>query len=75
MPEAAKLEWTRLAADLAHLGTLTGLDTGLMTAWCCCWARWQEAEKKLLEMGAVVRGTSGGAIISPYFSISQRCLK
>lgn len=71
----ALAEWHRIVDDLAAMKTLATLDTALVSAYCAMFARWQHAESKLLEMGDVVRGASGGALVNPYFGISQRCAR
>ena len=41
--DEARKEWQRLSKELAELGLLTGLDRGLLAAYCQAHALWVEA--------------------------------
>lgn len=49
-PEA-KHEWSRLSAELEHLGLLTIVDRGAFAAYCQSWALYVDAVKDLVDNG------------------------
>lgn len=77
----AKSEWADKAPMLQRLGLLTEADLDAFCLYCQTFARWKEAEKKLLQFGMVVKSNSnnGFPIVSPYLAISnkaqQQCTK
>lgn len=72
---AALDEWNRIIVELSAMETLAGADRALIVGYCECWGQWQAAVIELRKTGTVVRGTSGGAILSPFFTASLRLLK
>jgi P27 family predicted phage terminase small subunit len=73
--EEAKAEWHRIAASLNVIGLLTQVDRATMAAYCQCWARWVEAERKLAETPAILRMPSGYIQQSPWLSIANKQLE
>jgi P27 family predicted phage terminase small subunit len=71
----AKAEWKRLVHQLADLGILTTLDRAAMAAYCQCYGRWVEAEKKLGETPALLKMPSGYVQQNPWLSISTKQLE
>ena len=63
-----------MAPELFRLGLLTQLDRMALAAYCQCWARWQEAEDKVVECGAVITTQNGCEIQSPWVGIANRAL-
>jgi P27 family predicted phage terminase small subunit len=70
----AKREWEDKAPMLQRLGLLTEADLDAFCLYCQTFARWKDAEQKLLESGLVVPSNScnGFPIISPYLQISNK---
>jgi P27 family predicted phage terminase small subunit len=73
--DEARAEWTRLCAEMHDLGMLTKLDRIVLAAACACFARWAEAERQIAALGCVVRGTNGGAQLSPWLSVANKALE
>jgi P27 family predicted phage terminase small subunit len=81
----AREEWMRVGPGLAALGILSGIDRGLLTAYCMAWSRWKHAEEELQrlrdeavakgkngELAALVNSTKAGNIIqNPLVGISN----
>jgi P27 family predicted phage terminase small subunit len=75
----AREEWARVGPGLAALGILSGLDRGLLTAYCTAWSRWRHAEEELKkrevkggQLAALVDVTKAGNIIqNPLVGISN----
>lgn len=74
LSEVAKHEWRRVAVELSRLGLLTLVDRAALSAYCCVWARWVEAEDHLKKTGPVVRSPSGYPIQNPYLAIANAAL-
>jgi P27 family predicted phage terminase small subunit len=84
----ARNEWKRIAPELERLGLLTKVDRACLAAYCQAYGRWVETEYKLNELTDKVLETnndasnayllktqSGNIIISPLFSVANRCLE
>jgi P27 family predicted phage terminase small subunit len=52
--DEARKEWQRLAKELAELGLLTGIDRGLLAAYCQAHALWVEAVSSIECYGTMV---------------------
>lgn len=64
-----------MAQQLFDLDLLTDVDRAALAAYCQCWARWVEAEKKIRKEGMVTYTESGYPILSPWWTVSQASLK
>lgn len=51
---AALAEWNRLAPDLVRTRIVTVADVAILTAYCSAYARWMEADAKVVEYGLLV---------------------
>jgi P27 family predicted phage terminase small subunit len=71
----ARKTWTREGKALAAMRVLTAADRAAFAMFCTLWARHVEAETKILELGAVVRGATGGAVVSPWCHISSKTIE
>ena len=69
--EAGK-EWKRLAKELAELGLLTGLDRGLLAAYCQAHALWVEAVSSIERYGTMVKSPNGFPMQSPYVAVVNK---
>ena len=74
----ARAEWERLAPGLHVMGLLTEFDLMPLSAYCQAYARWLQAEKALLAMGAadmltgalMIKTAKGSPIQNP---LAHRC--
>jgi P27 family predicted phage terminase small subunit len=67
--EEARKEWKRLARELAELGLLTGLDRGMLAAYCQAHALWVEAVSSIERYGTMVKSPNGYPMQSPYVMV------
>lgn len=51
---AAKIEWRRVAKELAALGILSRIDRAALAAYCQCYAHWRAAELAIRANGVTV---------------------
>ena len=73
-PEACA-EWDRVAAVLQVQGIITQADRAALSAYCVAWARWVEAERKVKDMGPVVKAPRTGVPMqNPYLSIANNAM-
>jgi P27 family predicted phage terminase small subunit len=68
-------EWHRLVSELVRLGTLHRIDRVLLATFCQLWSRLVAAEKGISEHGLIIKGTTGAAQISPFYSVAIRTAK
>lgn len=64
----AREEWHRLARQMFELGTLTLLDRSVLMGYCLAYARLIEAQKKVAELGQVIKSPNGYPVKNPYLS-------
>jgi len=69
----AKKEWRRVSKELYKLGLLTIIDRVALEAYCQCYAKWKEAEKKA-EL-AVFQTDSGYVGPNPFINIALKYAK
>jgi P27 family predicted phage terminase small subunit len=70
--EEARKEWQRLARELADLGLLTGIDRGLLAAYCQAHALWVEAVSSIERYGTMVKSPNGYPMQSPYVAVANK---
>ena len=70
--DEARKEWQRLAKELAELGLLTGLDRGLLAAYCQAHALWVEAVSSIERYGTMVKSPNGYPMQSPYVAVANK---
>jgi P27 family predicted phage terminase small subunit len=70
--DVARKEWRRLARELAGLGLLTGLDRGLLAAYCQAHALWVEAVSSIQRYGTMVKSPNGFPMQSPYVAVANK---
>jgi P27 family predicted phage terminase small subunit len=70
--DEARKEWKRLAKELAELGLLTGLDRGLLAAYCQAHALWVEAVSSIARYGTMVKSPNGFPMQSPYVAVANK---
>ena len=71
----AKAEWQRIAASMNKIGLLTQVDRSTMAAYCQCYGRWVDAERRLAETPLILRMPSGYIQQSPWLTISNKQLE
>jgi P27 family predicted phage terminase small subunit len=70
--DEARKEWLRLSKELASLGLLTGLDRGMLAAYCQAHALWVEAVSSIERYGTMVKSPNGYPMQSPYVAVANR---
>jgi len=70
--DEARKEWKRLARELAGRGLLTGLDRGLLAAYCQAHALWVEAVSSIQRYGTMVKSPNGFPMQSPYVAVANK---
>jgi len=71
----ARAEWKRVARELHEKGVLTKMDRAVLAAYAQAYGRWREAEKKVNELGFVVKTAMGNLVQNPYLSIANRAMQ
>ena len=72
--DVGKQEWKRMARILHDLGLLTGLDRGMLTAYCKSFEQWVEAVRMTDRFGTVALTANRTPVQSPYVGIANRAL-
>jgi P27 family predicted phage terminase small subunit len=70
--DEARKEWQRLSQELAELGLLTGLDQGMLAAYCQAHALWVEAVASIERYGTMVKSPNGYPMQSPYVAVANK---
>jgi P27 family predicted phage terminase small subunit len=71
----ARKTWTRAGKALLALRVMTAADYATLSMFCTTWGRHVEAEGKILELGPIVKGAGGGAIVSPWCHVSTKAIE
>lgn len=71
----ARTEWRRVARALHGMGVLTVVDRAALAAYCQCYAKWVEAERKLKETPPLLKTPSGHVQPSPWVAIANKQLE
>jgi P27 family predicted phage terminase small subunit len=75
LSDAARAEWRRIVPELLAVGVLATVDRAALALYCVAYARWEDAEQKLIESGGeVVKTRSGYPIQNPYLSIANKAM-
>jgi P27 family predicted phage terminase small subunit len=69
--EEAKKEWERISIHLYHLKLLTQIDMAGLASYCQYYAKYLEAEKKLLIEGEMLTSKKGNDYINPRTYLSN----
>ena len=70
--EAARKEWMRLVRELAEVELLTGLDRGMLAAYCQAHALWVEAVSSIGRYGTMIKSPNGYPMQSPYVAVANK---
>jgi P27 family predicted phage terminase small subunit len=68
----ALAEWGRMAPRLQKSGLLSELDEKALALYCCSYADWVAASKKVEEFGTVIKGPKGFPMPSPYVRLVEK---
>jgi len=77
----AKVEWNRITPMLLRYHLITIIDMAALALYCQAYGRWQEAERKIVEMrekggdGLLIKAPSGYPIQNPYLAIANRAME
>ena len=72
---SAKTEWRRLARVLHAMGVVTEIDRAALAAYCQCYGRWVEAERRLKETPLLLKTPSGYIQQSPWLGVANKQLE
>ncbi|WP_232346024.1 phage terminase small subunit P27 family [Burkholderia pseudomallei] len=61
-----------IAEQLHAAGLLTVLDVTALGLYCEAFARWHDANEKVVKLGAVVKSAHGYPIPSPYLQVANQ---
>ena len=70
-PDAAK-HWPAVAKQLHDAGLLTAIDVTALGLYCEAFARWKDANARIVKYGTVVKSPNGYPIQSPYLAIANK---
>lgn len=71
----ARVEWKRVAEQLAEIGLLTQIDRAALAAYCQAWGRWVESEEKLAQAGTIIKSPNGYPMPSPYLTVANKAMR
>ncbi|MFI0848861.1 phage terminase small subunit P27 family [Mesorhizobium sp. IMUNJ 23232] len=71
----AKSEWKRLVRHLHEMGLMSQLDRSVLAVYCQTYGRWVEAERKLKETPPLLKTPAGYVQVSPWLTISHKCVE
>lgn len=70
-PDAAK-HWPIVAKQLHDAGLLTAIDVTALGLYCEAFARWKDANARIVKYGTVVKSPNGYPLQSPYLAIANK---
>lgn len=73
-PQAAEI-WPQIAEQLQRANVLTQIDAPALALYCEAYARWKDANDKVVKLGAVVRSPNGFPMQSPYLPIANKAFE
>ncbi len=68
--EAAKI-WVKTVPKLRRMGVMAETDELVLAGYCCCMARWIDAEKAIEEHGTTFTMTSGYVQVRPEVAVAR----
>lgn len=68
----AKEHWPAVAGQLRAAGLLSDIDHAALGLYCEAFARWKDANEKVVKLGAVVKSANGYPIPSPYLQVANQ---
>lgn len=70
----ADAEWRRIVPILDGLGILAEADMAALSAYCLLYSRWQQAEKRIQELGLLVKARNGSPCRNPMIVVAKDAL-
>ena len=70
----ARKEWARISKELYQCGLLTSVDRAALSMYCVLYSRWVAAEKRVRELGVIVKSPNGYPIHSPYLAVANKAM-
>ncbi len=71
LDDPARQKWTETLPGIAHRENMEQGTLDALAAYCLAYSRWQAAETKINELGAVVK-VGGGAVVNPYLAVARQ---
>jgi P27 family predicted phage terminase small subunit len=71
----AKKEWKRLVKLLRDMGIITRIDRDLLAMLCMALSEYQTAVAEIAKSGAVVEGSTGSPVVSPWVRIRDKAVE
>ena len=71
----ALVQWHHIAPQLAEAGLAAVIDSNVLAVYCEVRARWLVAEKKVTELGPVVRSPQGTPGPNPFLRIANEAIR
>jgi P27 family predicted phage terminase small subunit len=68
----AREHWPAIAEQLRAAGLLSDIDHAALGLYCEAFARWKDANEKVVKLGAVVKSAHGYPIPSPYLQVANQ---
>ena len=72
MSAGAKKHWPKVCEQLKAAKIMTNIDVDALEMYCEAYATWHDAQRKVTEIGAVVKGKEGIPVMSPYFRVAEK---
>ena len=74
--EVAREEWGRVGRLLLQFRLVSELDRAALAAYCVCYARWVDAEQKVIRHGTIVLSPNKQfPMKSPYLTVAESALE
>jgi len=70
----ATAEWVRVAPMLRVSGLVTMAERSALTAMCQKWSEYLEAQKKVRQLGMLVKKPNGVPMTNPYLAMADHAL-
>jgi P27 family predicted phage terminase small subunit len=76
LDDVAKKEWARITELLKNLGLIARLDMAGVAAYCVCYSRWVDAEKRVAKHGIIVLSPDKKfPMKSPYLCVAESAME
>jgi P27 family predicted phage terminase small subunit len=75
LTEAAREHWVKITAILRRMGILSSADGDVIALYCAAHSRWVLAERRMAELGVVMKAPKSGVIMQSIFlAIANRAM-